>query len=66
MAGNSMPQWLYASLPYLYVIGGIGCLVSLETVFGTLSGALLIAAGLLVWLMRRQGRRDAQLRTFRR
>ncbi len=60
------PDWLYKLLPAVYIACGVGCLLWLDTGFGMLSGALLIVAGLLVWEMRRQGRKSANRTVYRR
>ena len=52
------PDWLYEALPYLYAIAGIVTIVAFRSNAGSFSGGLLIAAGLSVWKMRRDYRRQ--------
>lgn len=47
-----IPAPLYESLPVLYVAGGIFAITALETLVATLSGTLLIMAGLMILYMR--------------
>lgn len=60
-----MPDWLYQALPYLYSGTGVLTIYSLPNWIGVFSGAMLISAGVIVWLLRvryRRYRRDARYR----
>ena len=48
-----LPGWLYESLPYLYMGGGIAVAILLDNALGFGSGFLLLAAGAMVWSTRR-------------
>jgi hypothetical protein len=51
------PNWLYESLPYLYIAAGVLTIAFLEHRAALFSSFLLIMAGVLVWHMRRTNRR---------
>ena len=57
------PEWLYRTLPLIYVIGGalMFYLFGEETI-GRFSGLLLCAAAILIWGLRRHARRDVSRR----
>ncbi len=46
------PKWLYEILPYAYMLFGLLPIVILPNFMGVTSGLMLVAAGVLVWLMR--------------
>jgi len=59
-ANTRLPKWLYETLPYVYIFGGIATTAMLQNAIGTISGLLLLSAGALVLTMRhnyRAGRR---------
>ena len=47
-----LPDPLYAKLPHLYVIAGLGVVLLVDHPVATLSGTLLVAAGLSVFNFR--------------
>jgi hemerythrin-like metal-binding protein len=47
-----LPKWLYETLPYVYIVGGIATTARLQNAIGTISGLLLLSAGALVLTMR--------------
>ena len=51
------PQWIYESLPYLYVLAGIATILALDHTLAAFSGGVLISAGMTVLVMRRANRR---------
>lgn len=53
-----LPGWLYERLPHAYVTSGFSTLIALEHLAAYISGALLVSAGVLVWKVRRDFRRD--------
>lgn len=57
-----LPGWLYKSLPWLYIGAGVCVLVVAGHWAAMLSGALLIIAGFLVYLMRRAAAQAARHR----
>ena len=46
------PKWIYETLPYVYIVGGIATAGLLQNAIATLSGLLLLSAGALVLTMR--------------
>jgi hemerythrin-like metal-binding protein len=46
------PKWLYETLPYVYIVGGIATAGLLQNAIATISGVLLLSAGALVLTMR--------------
>lgn len=52
------PGWLYNSLAYVYCGAGILTLVILPGVMGAISGGMLILAGVAVWVLRYQYRKE--------
>lgn len=61
-----LPNWLYEPLPYLYVLVGIITAYSLDILLGRISGLLLISAGVIVWHLRFQHRREVRRRKLRK
>jgi len=62
-ASKRQPKWLYETLPYVYIVGGIGTTAILQNVVATISGVLLLSAGALVLTMRhnyRAGSREKE------
>jgi hypothetical protein len=49
---STLPNWLYEPLPYVYTTAGVVAMINLDTLIGTLSGILLMSAGILVWYLR--------------
>jgi hypothetical protein len=47
-----LPDWLYRILPIVYSIAGLLSIVYTQHWVGYVSGALLFAAGVLVWKFR--------------
>ena len=47
-----LPDWLYKSLPFLYVIAGSITMTHFDAVTGYISGLLLIFTGGVVIMMR--------------
>jgi hypothetical protein len=60
-----LPGWLYEALPYLYVGGGLVIAATFEVAWGVLAGLLLVAAGVVVWFVRRSARSAARNRPAR-
>jgi len=50
------PDWLYESLPCLYIAAGGAAIVFMEHGLGRASGALLILAGVWIFIVRRISR----------
>lgn len=48
-----LPNWLYSSLPYLYLIAGTITVLRIEHPISFISGGLFVAAGSLVFHWRR-------------
>jgi len=46
------PDWLYESMPYIYMVTGISAMLYFDIPIGYWSGALLIFAAVLILLMR--------------
>lgn len=57
-----LPGWLYSRLPVLYVLAGVLALVFASHWAATFSGIMLIAAGALVFLMRREAKKSGRRR----
>ena len=54
---QARPNWLYETLPYLYVLAGVLSMLALQNTLSILSGLMLISAGLVIAVMRRRHRR---------
>lgn len=52
------PDWLYETLPYIYVVEGIATIANLGNTLSLFSGGLLISAGVFIWWMRRSSRQE--------
>jgi hemerythrin-like metal-binding protein len=48
MARGQIPEWIYESLPYVYIVAGGIAVGTLQNFPGILSGVLLVSAGVLV------------------
>ena len=61
------PEPLYRALPFLYIVAGVLASIYLDSVTATISGMLLVTAGLLVlgWRFSARGRRREQARRYR-
>lgn len=57
---NNLPDWLYKILPYFYFCAGVLTIAVLRNEFGIFSGATLVSAGVIVWLLRGRSRREPQ------
>ena len=51
-----IPQPIYESLPYVYILGGLVAAVGVESALGRLCGLLLITAGIVIYQTRRHYR----------
>jgi len=61
MAGRKrQPKWLYETLPYVYIVGGIATAGILQNIVATISALLLLSAGALVLTMRHNYRTSKQ------
>lgn len=58
---GSMPEWLYRSLPYLYIASGLLVLFGLGNAIGVFSGLMLVSAGVIVWRSRTRYRRSRRV-----
>jgi hypothetical protein len=58
MSQIHLPGWLYERLPHAYVTSGFSAVFALEHLAAYVSGGLLVLAGVLVWKVRRDFRRD--------
>ncbi|WP_428033615.1 hypothetical protein [Amphritea sp.] len=47
-----LPEWLYESLPFFYLIGGVICYTLISPPLSFISGTLLVLAGLIVLRVR--------------
>lgn len=61
----TLPNWLYEPLPYIYSTTGVIATLSLDTYIGTLSGILLMSAGILIWYLRFDHRSQIKARQER-
>ena len=50
------PDWLYESMPYIYMVTGLAAIFHFDTPIGYGSGALLLIAAFLIILMRIENR----------
>jgi uncharacterized membrane protein YfcA len=57
LSDHAIPDWIYEPLPYAYGAFGSISAYQFDHQLGQLAGVLMIAAGLIVWFMRRQYRR---------
>lgn len=63
--GVHLPGWLYESLPYIYGASGVLAVFVLRGIAAFISGILLLSAGFIIWIMRRDYRRQAAARPAR-
>ena len=54
----NMPKPLYESLPFLYVIGGIAAISTIDSFMSFISGVLLGASGVMIMCLRRDYRNN--------
>lgn len=52
------PEKVYEVLPYAYVSAGVAVMVSFDSVLAFAAGALMAAAGAVVWVLRSDNRRS--------
>jgi hypothetical protein len=48
MFGRYLPNWLYAALPFAYLVAALFGILGTDPLFGKLCGALLFTAALLI------------------
>jgi len=53
-----LPEWLYRMLPFAYILAGIAVAAKMDSAIALVSGALLVLAGLLIWKLRADYRRE--------
>jgi hypothetical protein len=53
-----LPDWVYRSLPFMYVMAGLIVASKMDHAFGVGAGVLLVATGLYVWKMRYEYRHE--------
>jgi hemerythrin-like metal-binding protein len=53
-----IPDWIYETLPYLYIGSGSLSIIALKNAIAIFSGLILIFTGIAVWVMRKQYRKD--------
>lgn len=58
----NMPKPVYESLPALYVVGGIAAISTVDSFMSFISGILLGCSGVLILLMRRDYRRQENIK----
>lgn len=58
----NMPKPVYESLPALYVIGGIAAISTVDSFMSFVSGILLGSSGILILIMRRDFRRQENIK----
>jgi hemerythrin-like metal-binding protein len=58
--GRRLPKWLYETLPYVYIAGGIATAGLLQNLIAMMSGMLLLSAGALILTMRHNYRAGDQ------
>jgi hypothetical protein len=50
------PDWLYESMPYIYMVSGVAAMLYFDIPIGFWSGVLLVVAAVLIMLMRIENR----------
>ena len=60
------PNWLYQSLPYLYVAAGLAAIYLVPNRLGVVSGSLFIFSGVYVWVIRQLERRRVKAEKLER
>ena len=58
----TMPKPVYESLPALYVIGGVAAISTIDSFMSFVSGILLGCSGVLILIMRRDYRRQQNVK----
>ncbi|MDD5366379.1 MAG: hypothetical protein PHR30_13655 [Gallionellaceae bacterium] len=58
---GNMPEWLYRSLPFLYIASGLLVMFSLGNAVAIFSGLMLVSAGVIVWRARVRYRRSRRV-----
>lgn len=58
----NMPKPVYESLPALYVIGGVTAISTVDSFMSFVSGILLGCSGILILIMRRDYRRQQNVK----
>lgn len=53
-----LPDWIYRTLPFAYLVAGFVIVYMMDSFIGTASGVLLGFTGLLIWKMRSDYRRE--------
>lgn len=61
-----LPIWIYEPMPYLCMACGAASVLGLDLASGRLSGLLLSAAGIVIFMMRREYRRASLSRRGQR
>jgi hypothetical protein len=49
---DMIPKPIYELLPYLYVLGGLIAIISMDSILGKFCGVILIVAGVVIHQMR--------------
>jgi len=53
-----IPKPIYESLPFLYVIGGVAAISTVDSFMSFISGVLLGSSGIIIMFLRRNNRRS--------
>ena len=56
-----IPKPLYESLPFLYVVGGIAAISTIDSFMSFISGILLGCSGVIIMCLRRDYRNDEKV-----
>ncbi len=56
-----MPKPVYESLPFLYVIGGVAAISTVDSFMSFISGILLGGSGIMILVLRRNYRRSEDI-----
>jgi hypothetical protein len=59
-----LPDWIYRMLPAVYLVIGLIVMSKMDSPVGTASGVLLALAGVIIWQMRVDYRREIHRETF--
>lgn len=51
-----LPKPIYESIPYLYVVGGVSAITTVDSFISFISGALMGASGVVIMFIRRNYR----------
>ncbi len=60
-----LPEWLYRMLPLAYVLAGVAVAAKMDSALAMVSGGLLVIAGVLIWKLRADYRREVPAITAR-